>query len=148
MRIGMPAPDFSLTNYDGQIFTLSEELKQQPVILIFYPMDGSPNCDKLLCAINDDVDEFAANGYKIVGVNYAEPNAHGRYAKRKLLRLPLLSDAHYRVARIYDSLFSIGPIKVIRYSVVGISQDGIIKYYRRGRPSNQEIIANMKMVLQ
>lgn len=145
--VGNPAPNFSLKNHDGSMFTLSDELKESPIILVFYPMEGSPNCDKLLCRINADLDEFAAAGFKAVGINFAEPDSHGRYAKKKFLRLPLLSDERYRVAGAYDSLFSIGPINVIRFSVVGIGQDGLVKYFKRGRPTNAEIIAGMQFSL-
>ena len=140
---GSQAPNFTLTAQDGSTFTLSDELKQQPVVLVFYTMDGSPNCDRLLCRINAEVDEFKQAGLKVVGINYAEPDAHAHYAKKRYLQMPLLSDDSYRVAEAYGSLFSIGPIRAIRYSVVGIGQDGYIKFLRRGRPCNQEIIQAM-----
>ena len=144
LRPGSLAPNFTLVGQDGSIFTLGDSLKRQPVALVFYPMDGSPNCNQLLCRINQDVDEFEAAGITIVGVNYAEPDVHKHYAARKFLRLPLLSDQQFRVAAAYDSLFHIGPIKVIRYSVAGIGQDSRIIYYQRGRPSNQQIIQSMQ----
>lgn len=142
-EVGKVAPNFTLVTQDRVPFTLYDEIKLGPVVLVFYAMDGSPACDKLLCRINADVDEFAAAGFRIVGVNYAEPDDHSRYAKSKFLRLQLLSDDQFRVSEAYDCLFSIGPIKVIRISVVGISRDGIITYFKRGRPSNAEIIAGM-----
>jgi peroxiredoxin Q/BCP len=142
--IGANAPDFTLTNHDGKPFSLALALKRSPVVLVFYTMDGSPNCNALLCGVNQDVDLFARHGIQIVGINYAEPDRHGRYAKSKFLRLPLLSDNQFNVARAYDSLFRIGPIRVIRYSVVGIDQKGIIRYHVRGRPDNEAILAGMQ----
>jgi len=142
--VGTIAPNFTLITQDGSSFTLYDEIKLNPLILVFYTMDGSPTCDKLLCRINTDVDEFADAGFQIVGINYADPADHDRYARSKSLRLRLLSDDHFRVSGAYDCLFSIGPIKAIRYSVVGIGRDGIIRYFKRGRPSNAEIIAGMK----
>lgn len=143
--VGSIAPNFTLTAQDGSSFTLYDEIKLNPLILVFYTMDGSPTCDKLLCRINIDVSEFAEAGLQIVGINYADPSDHDRYARSKLLRLRLLSDDHFRVSAAYDCLFSIGPIKVIRYSVVGIGRDGIIRYFKRGQPSNAEIIAGMQL---
>ncbi|GEM_PF-935212 len=142
--VGTPAPNFTLVSHDGSLFILADEVKKHQVVLVFYPMDSSPICDNLLSRINKDVDEFAAAGLKIVGINFAEPDAHGRYTNKKSLRMPLLSDQRFRVAEAYDSLFSIGPIKVIRYSVVGIDKNGLIKYFKRGRPDNAEIIAGMQ----
>ena len=36
VKVGDPAPDFSLTNADGQEFRLKELLSQGPVVLSFY----------------------------------------------------------------------------------------------------------------
>ena len=143
ISLGQVAPNFTLTVQDGSLFTLSEALKSGPVVLVFYTMDGSPTCNKLLCRINNDLAEFAAHGYQLVGVNHSEPEAHLITATRKFLRLPLLSDDQFRVAKAYGSLFEIGPIKVIRYSVVGINTDGRIVFVQSGKPTNQEIFAGM-----
>lgn len=144
-RIGTLAPNFNLTAHNGRMFNLFDELKNGPVVLVFYPMNGSPNCDQLLCNINADVDEFRAAGLNIVGINFAEPDEHDIYRKSKFLRMVLLSDENFRVSESYDCLFSIGPIKAIRYSVAGIGTDGLIKYFERGRPTNQHIIAGMAL---
>ena len=144
---GHTAPDFTLTNYDGTLFTLSQQLTHGPVVLIFYIADELPNCDKLLCRINDDVREFADLGITVAGVNNLTPERHQQYAERRLMQLPLLSDTDCRVAEMYDSIFSIGPIRVIRYSVVGIGTNGVIRYHQRGRPSNQAIITGMRLGL-
>jgi peroxiredoxin Q/BCP len=143
LRIGQTAPNFTLDVQDGSIFTLSDALKNGPVVLIFYPIDNSPRCNQLLCRINDELAEFAEHGYQLVGVNHSEPGAHLQTATRKFLRMPLLSDRSFQVAKLYDSLFEIGPIKVIRYSVVGIDQAGKIKFLHRGRPTNNQIIEGM-----
>jgi peroxiredoxin len=143
LQIGQLAPNFSLTVHDGSFFTLSEAVKKGPVVLVFYTMDGSPTCNRLLCRINADMTEFAAQGYQLVGINHSDPETHSRTITSKFLRLPLLSDEQFNVARTYDTLFEIGPIKVIRYSVVGIDQSGKILFKMRGRPTNQEILAAM-----
>lgn len=143
LRPGDRAPDFTLTNFDGRPFKLSAALERGPVVLIFYPLDNSPRCTKLMCAINDEVREFRARGLTIVGVNSGDEDSHARFAERKHLELPLLSDPDALVAERYDAVFSIGPIRVIRYTVVGISRDGRIKFFHHGRPSNREIFAGM-----
>ena len=143
LRLGQFAPNFTLTTQDGHLFTLSDAIKQSPVVLVFYTMDSSPNCSRLLCRINADLSTFRRANLQLVGINHAEPGTHLRTATRKFLRLPLLSDEQFKVARAYNSVFEIGPIKVIRYSVVGIDQKGMIIYLQSGRPSNETIIAGM-----
>jgi peroxiredoxin Q/BCP len=143
LRLGQLAPDFTLTVHDGTLFTLSEAVKTKKIVLVFYPVDGSPTCTKLLCRINDDSARFAAAGLQLVGINHAEPDAHRVTATLKLLELPLLSDPNYQVARLYGSLFEIGPIKAIRYLVIGIDHERRVTYARHGRPSNSEIMTGM-----
>jgi peroxiredoxin len=143
LRIGDEAPDFTLTDHNGELFNLGTRLHAGPVILVFYTLDGSPTCTTFLCAINKDVDEFARHKLQIVGINYADSDSHNQMAQSKFLRLPLLTDSQYQVARIYSSLYEIGPIKAIRYSVVGIGRDGRIQYMQRGKPTNAQILEGM-----
>ena len=123
---------------------MPELLKVGPVALVFYPYDQSPGCTKLLCSINDDKATFNEEGITLLGVNNASAESHKAFADKKRLLMPLLSDMDYSVAKSYDALWKIGPIKVIRYVTVGISQNGRISYYVHGRPSNHEIITGIR----
>ena len=143
LRIGDEAPDFTLTDHTGALFNLAAGLKSGSVVLVFYTLDGSPTCTTFLCAINTDVDELARHNIQIVGINYADADSHGKMARSKYLRLPLLTDGQYQVARLYNSLYEIGPIKAIRYSVVGVGTDGRITYMQRGKPTNAQILEGM-----
>ncbi len=42
MRAGEAAPEFELRDHKGQLITLSERLVTGPVVLFFYPKDGTP----------------------------------------------------------------------------------------------------------
>lgn len=143
LKIGDIAPSFCLTGRGGRQYCLPELLKTGPVVLIFYPFDQSPVCTKLLCSINDDIAIFSSQGITLMGINNASEESHKAFADKKRLRMPLLSDMDFLVAKSYDALWKIGPIKVIRYVTIGIGQDGKIIYYVQGRPSNEEILSGM-----
>ena len=42
LRAGEPAPDFSAPASDGQVYTLSELVRDSRVLLIFYPGNNTP----------------------------------------------------------------------------------------------------------
>ena len=50
--LGSNAPDFTLPNQDRQPVTLSEELKNGPVVLAFFPAAFSGTCIPLLSDFN------------------------------------------------------------------------------------------------
>ena len=143
LKIGDKAPSFCLTGHNGQLYCLPELLKFGPVALVFYPYDQSPNCTKLLCSINTDKDIFDAKGITLLGINNASEESHKVFANKRNLLMPLLSDLDYSVSKLYNALWKIGPIKVIRYVTVGIGQNGKVIYYAPGRPTNRTIIESI-----
>jgi len=52
LKVGTKAPDFTLPNVLGSTVTLSDELKEGPVILIFYRGSWCPVCNMHLKAFN------------------------------------------------------------------------------------------------
>ncbi len=144
LNIGDIAPSFCLTGHDGIEYCIPEMLKKGAVTLIFYPYDQSPGCTKLLCNINDDKTTFGNAGITLLGINNGTEESHRNFADKKNLLMPLLSDPDFSVAKSYDVLWKIGPIKVMRYATVGIGTDGKINFYVQGRPTNQEIIEGMR----
>lgn len=140
LSTGDIAPDFSLQDQFGNTHTLSQELENGHVLLLFYPYDQSPNCTKMLCRANEEANMLSRNGISLLGVNNADAESHIKFTEKNFLKMPLLSDRNYKVAEKYNALYSIGPIKVIRRTVVGIDKTGIIRVYIRGQYRQQEIV--------
>ena len=42
IAVGAKAPDFELSGHDGKTYRLSDVLKQQAVLLVFYPGNNTP----------------------------------------------------------------------------------------------------------
>lgn len=143
MDIKKPVEDFELTDQKGQQHRLYDALAKGPVVLFFYPYDQSPNCSKQLCAINQELDEFANTGITVWGINNASAESHQDFATKKLITMPLLSDNTYSVSKKFGCLFEIGPIKVIRRTVIGIGKDKKILFYNRGSLSSKQIVEHV-----
>jgi thioredoxin-dependent peroxiredoxin len=91
--------------------------------------------------VRDDAQRYAEQGILVLGVNNGDATAHQRFAQRYRLGVPLLVDRDLAVARRYDAVFSLGPFKLVKRTVVGINRQGDIIFYKRGMPSTDEILA-------
>ena len=49
LEIGMKAPEFTLSDKDGNTVSLSDFLGKK-VVLYFYPKDNTPGCTRQACA--------------------------------------------------------------------------------------------------
>ena len=100
LRIGDFAPDFDLPTVDGKNFKFSEH-RGHPVVLYFYPKDGSPGCTKEACSFRDQYKEFEALGAEIIGISSDTETSHRSFAAKNELPFSLLSDADGQLRKKY-----------------------------------------------
>jgi peroxiredoxin Q/BCP len=141
MKVGDLAPDFTLTAADGRSVSLASFRGTANVVLIFYPKDQTPGCTKQLCTARDDAADYAAAGAQVFGVNGDDAASHARFIAKHGLSMPLLVDPGLAVAKQYDAVMGIGPLKIVNRTVVGIDRAGTIAFYARGMPATATILA-------
>ena len=100
LEISSPAPDFTLPQGDGTDVTLSA-LKGGPVVLYFYPRDDTPGCTKEAIAFSEHLSDFKAAGASVFGISKDSVASHAKFATKKDLSVPLLSDEHGSVCEDY-----------------------------------------------
>lgn len=100
LRVGTPAPWFTLPRADGAAVRL-EELLGRPLVLYFYPMDDTPGCTKEACAFRDDYAAFDSLGIRIVGISTDDPASHLAFSEKYRLPFLLLSDTDGTVCSLY-----------------------------------------------
>jgi peroxiredoxin Q/BCP len=144
LKVGTPAPDFTLTDERGNDVSLRDHAGKSSVVLMFYPADQTPGCTRQLCTARDDYDKYQAHGIAVFGVNPSSAASHMRFVEKHNMRTPLLVDAGGRVARAYDALMPIPMITLVNRTVVGIDRDGIVRFYERGMPPTDRIIAALQ----
>ncbi len=110
------------------------------MVLIFYPKDQTPGCTAQLCAARDESAAYAAAGIAVFGVNGDSAASHEKFIAKYQLSVPLLVDPGLTVAKAYDAVIGLGPLKIVNRTVVGIDRDGTIAFYRRGTPLARDII--------
>ncbi|WP_299145061.1 peroxiredoxin [uncultured Tateyamaria sp.] len=100
LDIATPAPDFTLPQSDGTDVTLSD-LKGGPVVLYFYPRDDTPGCTKESIAFSELLSDFEAAGAKVFGLSKDGVASHAKFAAKRDLTVPLLSDENGTVCEDY-----------------------------------------------
>jgi peroxiredoxin Q/BCP len=141
MKLGDAAPEFTLLASDGHTVNLADYRGKSNVVLIFYPKDQTPGCTKQLCTARDDRDTYAQAGAAVFGINGDDAASHGRFIAKHQLTMPLLVDEGLEVAKAYDAVIGIGPLKIVNRTVVCIGRDGLVAFYKRGMPDTAEILA-------
>ncbi|MCA9592587.1 MAG: peroxiredoxin [Myxococcales bacterium] len=94
------APDFRAPDETGKVRTLSE-FRGHPVVLYFYPKDGTPGCTREACAFRDAWDQLQRDGARVVGVSVDSVESHAAFKKAHRLPFPLLSDEDGTVLAAY-----------------------------------------------
>ena len=104
LRIGGPAPDFTLRDQFGQSVRLSSFRGSKSVAILFYPYAFSGVCTGEMAAVRDRLAEFATFDTEVLAVSCDPMFALRAFADSDGLNFPLLSDfwPHGAVARDYD----------------------------------------------
>lgn len=101
LAIGARAPEFTLPDADGQPTSLSNLLREGPLILYFYPADFTPGCTREACQIRDLHREVHAAGLTVAGVSPQSPESHHSFREKYKLPFTLLADTDRFVIKMY-----------------------------------------------
>ncbi len=101
LAIGTKAPDFTLSDQNGTLHTLSE-YKGQKIILYFYPKDMTSGCTSQACSFRDLYPQFREKGAVVLGVSKDSVASHKRFEETHGLPFTLLSDPDLQVIAAYD----------------------------------------------
>ena len=128
---GDQAPDFTLPNEDNQLIHLYEILKNQWVVIFFYPKDKTSGCTKEACAFRDLNAKFESLGVRLLGVSRDSSQSHQRFIEDYDLNMTLLVDADAKVADAYGiwverSMYGRKYMGIERSTFL-ISPDGLIR---------------------
>ena len=126
-----PAPDFTLSDKDGNRVSLSD-FRGRKVILYFYPAASTPGCTTQACDFRDNMASLQSAGYVVLGVSKDKGAALQRFAEEENLSFPLLSDPDLAVHSAYGtfgekSMYGKTVMGVIRSTFV-IDENGVLTH--------------------
>ncbi|MCB9933673.1 MAG: peroxiredoxin [Planctomycetes bacterium] len=139
-RVGDPAPDFTLVDQDGGEVTLSAELGHKPVVLVFYPMAGSPVCTRQMCSLREGWPELMSKA-KVFGLSYDSVEALRRFKENEHLPFPLLSDPDKAVAKLYGVDGTFAAARVTFVIGIGGQIQAVIENVKAGDHAKQVLDA-------
>ena len=128
--VGAKAPDFTLPNQDRENVTLSEKLRNGPVVLAFFPAAFSSVCQQEMCTFRDSISELNKSNAQVLGVSTDTFFALKAWGDAQKLNFPLLSDYNKNVIRSYGVVNPdmIGLKDIAKRAVFVIGRDGTIKH--------------------
>ena len=91
LEAGMKAPQFTLTDANGNTVSLSDFFGKK-VVLYFYPKDNTPGCTRQACAFAGAYDAFRERGVEVIGISRDSVASHAKFAEKYGLPFILLSD--------------------------------------------------------
>lgn len=104
LRVGEPAPDFTLPSTAGVDVTLSGFRGRQNVLLAFFPLAFTSTCTAEVCAFSEDYDRFATGATVVLPISVDSTATLKEFKARFQVRHDMLSDFKRTVSRLYDVL--------------------------------------------
>ena len=130
IKIGQPAPDFTLYDSTKNKITLSD-MKGQNVLLLFFPLAFTSTCTAELCSIRDNISFYNNVNAKVFGISVDSLHTLAKFKSEQSLNFSLLSDFNKEASSLYGSLYEIFSYNmkgVSKRSAFVIDKDGIIRY--------------------
>ncbi|SMO66730.1 peroxiredoxin Q/BCP [Saccharicrinis carchari] len=130
LKEGDKAPDFSGSNQNGDIISLSD-FKGKKIILYFYPKDNTPGCTAQSCNLNDNYSELTAKGFEVVGVSPDGADSHLKFIAKYNLRFNLIADTNKEILEMYNAwglkkMYGKEYMGVLRTTYI-INEEGVIE---------------------
>jgi len=130
VEIGSKAPEFTLSNQDGELVSLKEQ--RGKVIVYFYPAASTPGCTTQACDFRDNMASLQGAGYVVLGVSKDKLPALQKFAENENLGFPLLSDEDLSVHHAYGafgekSMYGKTVMGVIRSTFV-VDESGVLEH--------------------
>jgi peroxiredoxin Q/BCP len=127
LKIGDPAPGFSLPDETGKLRQLSE-FKGKKIALYFYPKDNTRGCTSQACSFRDGYQQLQDAGIVVLGVSYDSPESHRQFKEKHHLPFTLLSDQDKQVAKAYGAYGGLLWFLTPRRYTYLIDEQGILVY--------------------
>ena len=92
IEVGDPVPHLSMSTHTGEQVLLEDYQGKHPVVVFFYPKDGTAVCTKEACSFRDAYEDFTEAGAVVIGISSDSEARHQSFAKKHGLPFLLVSD--------------------------------------------------------
>jgi len=124
--VGDRWPVASLESHDGGRIDFTA--LGGPVVVYFYPRDGTPTCTREAIAFNRAIDRYRDAGVGLIGVSVDSTSDHECFVADQGLGFPLVSDAEGGIARRLGVLADYGRYGELAARVTFlVDRDGVVR---------------------
>ena len=103
LQTGDEAIDFTKPSTSGT-FTLSERVKDGPVLIYFYVVNFGMTCTEYMEKMNERLDDFKGRGVTLCHLNPDSVENHLDWIRHTDCRYEIISDIDQEVSRAYDCI--------------------------------------------
>ena len=133
--VGTIAPDFTLKNQDEKEWKLSAQ-KGKNVVLMWYPLDWSPTCEKENCKVSNEP-VITSPDTVLVGISRDSTWSHKAWKKERHIKHDLLADPMLEVTKKYSLMHTAVPFISHRATVV-IDRTGKVAFVQVQENTKEE----------
>ena len=138
LEIGMKAPEFTLSDKDGNAVSLSD-FAGKKIVLYFYSKDNTPGCTRQACAFAGAYEGFKAKDVVVIGISKDSVASHQKFAQKYDLPFILLSDPELQAIQAYGvwqekKLYGKVSMGVVRTTFIIDEQGNIEKVMPKVKP--------------
>jgi len=141
------APEFSLSDTDGDIVTL-DDFAGKWLVLYFYPKDDTPGCTVEACSLRDAYTDITALGAHVAGVSMDDAPSHEKFRAKHSLNFTLLSDPDRKAIDAYGAWGKkmFGKEGILRRTFLIDPNGTVVKVWGRVTPEGhgEQIVAELK----
>ncbi len=130
LKVGQKAPDFTLGNAFGKNINLYSQLKNGPVVLVFYRGAWCPFCNLHLHVLKQNVENFKKYHATLIAVTPQQPDQSAKQIKEKAYPFEVLSDLDDSVMKQYGLYYQLSDELVALYKSKGLDVE---QYNGKGR---------------
>lgn len=121
LKTGDTAPDFTIANHKGEAVTLSQRLKDGPVVVIFYRGGWCPYCNLELYAYEQEMETLKGLGASLIAITPETPDNSLTTVEKNGLSYDVLSDTGFVASDAFGLTFTFPEALVQVYSGFGLN---------------------------
>lgn len=148
---GAMAPDFTLQDTEGKAHTLSERVKDKPVVLVFYRGDWCAWCQLQTAQLAKAHNQFVEAGVEIWAISPQAQERNEAFRLKREIQYPILADENQHVIRTWgliNELDEAAQYDIPYPTTYIIDRNGRVHWRRLGRnpedrPTPEEILSHL-----
>lgn len=126
LRVGAPAPDFAVTDSNGNSRKLAELRGQKNLLLTFFPKCFTGGCAGHLASLQQSLPEFARVNTEVWAVSVDPIPEQTAFAAKLGLQFPLLPDTNRELSLLYGAVQNKNDMAA-RQSIL-IDKTGVVRW--------------------